>query len=174
MSRNLIVLLVLTAVLQAQDFQVKLHEPYTLPTLPDSLTLAEFQVLNHDLGWKELFTAIIFPGYASRYALEDTAAAKIAFGRYLGLTAVGIVALNTFFNPDVEAANFQQLVDNSNVNAAVFMAGISTNIILTIFDWGYANLRLKQKQDRILFKYRKKPDLRSVDILNGLKKIHLP
>ena len=57
--------------LQGQDFQVKLHAPYTLPVLPDSVSLEEFQLLNRDLGWKELFTAIIFPGYASKYALDD-------------------------------------------------------------------------------------------------------
>ncbi len=174
MLQRIITYTLFSNLLFAQDFQVEVHKPFELPTMPDSLTLTEFQILNRDLGWKELFTTIIFPGYATKFAKEDTLATYIILGRYLGLAAMGTVTLNALFNPDIEANNFQDLAENSSANAAVFVAGFSTNIILTIFDWGYANLSLKQKQDEILFKYRQKPDLRSVDIWDGMKNISLP
>jgi len=174
MLKHFTVLFMISTVLVAQDFQVEIHQPFELPVVPDSLSLAEFQLLNRDLGWKELFTTIIFPGYASKYAREDSLAIGIMIGRYLGLAAVSTVTLNALFNPDIQVDSFEALSDKSSGKAAVFIAGVSLNVALTIADWSLANLRLKQKQDEILFKYRQKPDLRSVDVWEGMKKIHLP
>ena len=174
MLKNLLLVSLLVGGLQGQDFQVKVHTPYTLPVLPDSIALEEFQLLNRDLGWKELFTAIIFPGYASKYALEDTMATYIMIGRYLGLTAMGAVALNAYYSSDVQTVTLRALSDDSPTRATILITGVATNVMLTILDWGYANLKLKTKQDHILYKYRRKPDLRSVDILDGLHKLNLP
>ena len=88
---------------------------------------------------------------------------------------MGAVCLNSFFDPDLQTYSLPALSDKSSADAAVFIAGAASNVMLTILDWGYANLKLKTKQDKILFKYRRKPDLRSVDILDKMKKnIHLP
>jgi len=174
MLKHLTILTLLISTILAQDFQVEVHRPFELPVLPDSITLDEFQLINRDLGWKELFTTVIFPGYASKFAREDSLATYIIIGRYLGVAAMSAVTLNALFDPDIDTDNFQALAESSSSNAAVFIAGFSTNVILTIFDWGYANLRLKQKQDEILFKYRQKPDLRSVDVWDGMQNIQLP
>ncbi len=174
MLRRAIIFILVIGSIFAQDFQVEHHRPFELPVLPDSLSFEEFQLINRDLGWKELFTTIIFPGYASKFAKEDSVATYVIVGRYLGLAAMGGVTLNALFNPEVESSSFQKFADKSSANAAVFIGGLSSNIMLTIFDWGYANLKLKQKQEEVLFKYKQKSDTRTKADWGDIGRIPLP
>jgi len=50
--------------------------------------------------------------------------------------------------------SFQEMVQESPRDATAFSLGVAVNIFFTIYDWGKAQLLLKEKQSNIYYKYK--------------------
>ncbi|MBL7013580.1 MAG: hypothetical protein ISR83_04105 [Candidatus Marinimicrobia bacterium] len=140
-----------------QDVQFQVTHPRELPTLPDSMEIEEFQIIDRHLGWKELFTSVIYPGYNHEYILEDSTADKIKTIRLIasGLVVAAWADFTFFGKHELSSVSFQEMVQESPRDATAFSLGVAVNIFYTIYDWGKAQLLLKEKQSQIYYKYKK-------------------
>jgi len=142
----------------SQDFEIQLNRSGEIPTLPDSMTFEEFSTINRHLGWKELFTSVIYPGYNHNYIDEDSSANAIRLYRLGGVALITAAMVDfTFFGQhEITTSNLVQVFRESPRDGTMFMLGMSVNLFLAIYDWGHAQLILKDKQEKILYKYHSK------------------
>jgi hypothetical protein len=151
-----IILLSLLVMCFAQDFQVKVDSQIEVPALPDSMTFEEYSIVNRHLGWKELLTSVIYPGFNHEYINEDTTSNYIFWARTGGavLIATAMSDFILFGEKDFSTTGLTTFLRESPRDGIMFFAGIGINVVFTIYDWGHAQLMLKDKQEEILYKYR--------------------
>ena len=156
MKKIILILSLLSTISVGQDFQLEVSNSRKFPSLPDSMTLEEFQIIDRHLGWKELFTSVIYPGYNHEYALEDSTADKIKTIRFIasGLVIAAWADFTFFGKHEIASVSFQEMVQESPRDATAFSLGVAVNIFYTIYDWGKAQLLLKEKQSQIYYKYK--------------------
>ncbi len=140
--------------LSAQDLQFEKSQSGTIPTLPDSMTYNEFEMLSRRLTWQRIMIAGFVPGYVHFYAGHKRLGYTIA-----GVRSVGMLFSLTGILREWQATKKLSLssFENWDANFYLFITGLFLNAAGYAFDIANGDHIIETERMKVQFKFRK-PD----------------
>ena len=140
--------------LSAQDFHFEKSRSSTIPTLPDSMTYNEFEMLSRRLTWQRIMIAGFVPGYVHFYAGHKKLGYAVA-----GVRSVGMMLSLTGIVREWQATKKLSLssFENWDANFYLFITGLFLNAAGYAFDIANGDHIIETERMKVQFKFRK-PD----------------
>jgi len=134
-------------------FNRSMDDRILMPELPVEMTLNEFQLLSRDIRLMDMAAGMVFPGYISFKAKEQTAAYIV-----IGVRSVGyIAAAYELYRWDAGTIDLW----SSEIDRNIIYGTIGVLLSSYIFDWLCGKTQLELKQEGIRYKYRQEMISRS-------------
>ncbi len=153
---KILIFLLLFILLSIQGARAQSVEPHVssheIPSLPQGMTYKEFRMLSHSITWQRLMIATFVPGYIHFYIEHRKAGYAIAGVRGVGflLSAAGLL------RQWQQSKEFNlSMLDNSETNFYIFLAGIFLNTAGYAFDVAHGDWLISKEKMQIQFKYRR-------------------
>ncbi len=123
-----------------------------LPSLPDSMSYTEYEMLTRSLNWQRLMIASFVPGYIHYYARHQKAAYTIAAIRTTGMI-LSTTGMLLQWN-ESKQINLKFITD-METNFYLFLAGFILNTAGYAYDIAHGDYIISKEKTTIQFKFRR-------------------
>lgn len=169
MKRYSIILLLLFAEIQFSygqdiDFYHKhKNENYEMPKIDSSMSYSEFKLLSENLRMIDMANAAIVPGYVHFKTGEKKIAYTLLSLRLISYGTIAVFAFNEDISVDWFKINYQNsgLQNKAKTYNTIYASALVLAAGTYLFDWIKGSNSLKDKQERIRYKYSIKLSLES-------------
>jgi hypothetical protein len=160
--RNLLLLLLTTVLLQAEDFSIevqKLNDQFDIPKIDQEMSYEEFDLLSTKFGLKDIGYSLIVPGYV-HYKAHD----EIHGHAVLGIRSIAYAVIGyTYWDATREDGNAELTQEKKDIIYYSTLVALST----WLYDWIRGINVLEDKQHQIRYKYAMKLSLVPVPAKDG-------